>query len=51
VTAIVISMLFALWFSRAVAGKLGGLNGDCYGAVIESSEAVMLLVLAGSWWR
>jgi len=50
VTAIVASLLFALWFSRAVAGKLGGLNGDCYGAVIESGEAVMLLVLAGSWW-
>lgn len=50
VTAILVSMLVALWFSRAVAGKLGGLNGDCYGAVIESSEAVMLLVLAGSWW-
>lgn len=50
VTAIVVSMLFALWFSRAVAGRLGGLNGDCYGAVIESSEAVMLLVLVGSWW-
>ncbi|WNC16105.1 adenosylcobinamide-GDP ribazoletransferase [Brevibacillus brevis] len=50
VTAIVVSLLFALWFSRAVAGKLGGLNGDCYGAVIESGEAVMLLILAGSWW-
>lgn len=50
VTAILVSLLFALWFSRAVAGKLGGLNGDCYGAVIESSEAVMLLVMAGSWW-
>ncbi|SFI85604.1 adenosylcobinamide-GDP ribazoletransferase [Brevibacillus centrosporus] len=51
VAAIAVSLLFALWFSRTVAGKLGGLNGDCYGAVIESSEAVMLLVLAGSWWR
>lgn len=50
VTAIVVSLLFALWFSRAVADKLGGLNGDCYGAVIESGEAVMLLILAGSWW-
>lgn len=49
-TAVLISLLFALAFSRSVAGKLGGLNGDCYGAVIESSEAVMLLVLAGSWW-
>lgn len=51
VTAIGVSLLVALWFSRTVAGKLGGLNGDCYGAVIESGEAVMLLVLAGSWWR
>lgn len=44
------SLLAALWFSRSVSRKLGGLNGDCYGAVIESSEAVMLLVLVGSWW-
>lgn len=49
VAAVFVSMLFALWFSRAVASKLGGLTGDCYGAVIESSEAVVLLVLAGSW--
>lgn len=50
ITAIFLSLLFALWFSRSVAKKLGGLNGDCYGAVIESSEAVVLLVLVGSWW-
>lgn len=50
VAAIVLSLIFALLFSRSVAKKLGGLNGDCYGAVIESSEAVMLLVLVGSWW-
>lgn len=48
--AAAVSLLAALWFSRAVSRKLGGLNGDCYGAVIESSEAVTLLVLAGSWW-
>lgn len=50
VTAIVASLVFALLFSRSVAKKLGGLNGDCYGAVIETSEAVVLLVLVGSWW-
>ncbi|MGG1658569.1 adenosylcobinamide-GDP ribazoletransferase [Brevibacillus sp. NRS-1366] len=50
IAAILISLVIALGFSRSVASKLGGLNGDCYGAVIESSEAVMLLVLAGSWW-
>ncbi|HBZ79794.1 MULTISPECIES: adenosylcobinamide-GDP ribazoletransferase [Brevibacillus] len=50
VAAIAGSCLFALLFCRSVARKLGGLNGDCYGAVIESSEAVMLLVLVGSWW-
>ncbi|MFF0829854.1 adenosylcobinamide-GDP ribazoletransferase [Brevibacillus sp. NPDC003359] len=50
ITAIFLSLVFALLFSRSVAKKLGGLNGDCYGAVIESSEAVVLLVLVGSWW-
>lgn len=45
VGAILLSLLFALAFSRGVARKLGGLNGDCYGAVIESSEAAMLLAL------
>lgn len=48
--AVAVSLLFALWLSRSVTRKLGALNGDCYGAVIESSEAVMLLVLVGSWW-
>lgn len=50
VAAMVVSLLFVLLFSRSVARKLGGLNGDCYGAAIESGEAVMLLVLVGSWW-
>lgn len=49
-TAILVSFVFTIWFSRSVARKLGGLTGDCYGAVIESAEAVMLIVLAGSWW-
>lgn len=43
--AIVLSLLFAIGFARSVARKLGGLNGDCYGAVIESSEAAMLIAL------
>lgn len=50
VMAILASLLICLWFSHSVARKLGGLTGDCYGAVIESGEAVMLLILAGSWW-
>jgi len=48
--AALVSLLAAWWISRFVSSRLGGLNGDCYGAVIEGSEAVMLLVLAGSWW-
>lgn len=47
--AILVSLLVSLWFSNSVSRKLGGMNGDCYGAVIESSEAVALLVLAGSF--
>ncbi|MEJ8545535.1 adenosylcobinamide-GDP ribazoletransferase [Brevibacillus borstelensis] len=48
--AVAISLLFSLWFARGISRRLGGLTGDCYGAIIESSEAVMLLVAAGSWW-
>ncbi|USG64540.1 adenosylcobinamide-GDP ribazoletransferase [Brevibacillus ruminantium] len=50
VTAVLVSLLFSLWFARGITRRLGGLTGDCYGAIIESSEAVMLVVLAGSWW-
>ena len=48
--AALVSLLAAWWFSRVAFRKLGGLNGDCYGAVIEGGEAAMMLVLAGSWW-
>lgn len=51
VAAVAVSLLFVLWFARGISRRLGGLTGDCYGALIESSEAVMLLILAGSWWR
>ncbi|CAJ1003773.1 MULTISPECIES: adenosylcobinamide-GDP ribazoletransferase [Brevibacillus] len=50
VTAVVLSLVISLLFARSVAGKLGGLTGDCYGALIEIAEAVMLLILIGSWW-
>ncbi|MGG2480833.1 adenosylcobinamide-GDP ribazoletransferase [Brevibacillus borstelensis] len=50
IAAVAVSLLFSLWFARGICRRLGGLTGDCYGAIIESSEAVMLLVAAGSWW-
>jgi adenosylcobinamide-GDP ribazoletransferase len=50
VTAVLLSLAVSLLFARSVARKLGGLTGDCYGAVIESAEAVLLLILIGRWW-
>ena len=38
VTALVTTMLLAWW----LAERLGGLGGDAYGAIIETSEALML---------
>jgi len=36
--------VFTLLFNRSLTEKLGGLSGDTYGALAESSEALLLLV-------
>lgn len=42
-------MLAAVLFIQRVASRLGGLTGDCYGALVEWTEAVLVvfIVLAG----
>jgi len=49
--ALALTLLGSLWFCRMIKRKLGGFTGDCYGALIEWSEAVCMLalLLAGRW--
>ena len=43
ITGILSGLGIAFWLSR----KLKGLTGDCYGAITESSELIMFIVLVG----
>jgi adenosylcobinamide-GDP ribazoletransferase len=45
-------LLAAVLFIQRIARKLGGLTGDCYGALVEWTEAVLvvLIVLVGRLW-
>lgn len=50
--AVLALLLFLSWIlARYLNRKLGGLNGDCYGALVEWTEAVtlVLLVLLAAW--
>jgi adenosylcobinamide-GDP ribazoletransferase len=38
------SLLLATWFAR----RLAGLSGDAYGAIIEITEALLLIIVASS---
>ncbi|HEX7055651.1 MAG TPA: adenosylcobinamide-GDP ribazoletransferase [Bacilli bacterium] len=49
VVSFVSSALAGYWFARRVSGKLGGLNGDGYGALVEWTETVALAALLLSW--
>lgn len=40
------AILFNLWANGHIVKKLGGLTGDTYGAVIESTELVLLAIMA-----
>ncbi len=42
---IILTLLASLLYTCLVARRLGGMTGDCYGAVIEWNETVSLLVL------
>jgi adenosylcobinamide-GDP ribazoletransferase len=39
------------WFLHGISRRLGGLTGDCYGALVEWTEAVTLvcIVIVGRW--
>ncbi|SFI96543.1 adenosylcobinamide-GDP ribazoletransferase [Thermoflavimicrobium dichotomicum] len=43
--ALVLTFLFASVFAWRVSERLGGLTGDIYGALIEGSEVLVLLIL------
>ncbi|WCK53990.1 adenosylcobinamide-GDP ribazoletransferase [Aneurinibacillus sp. Ricciae_BoGa-3] len=47
----VMALGFTVLFIRMIVKKLGGLTGDCYGAVVEWTEALslLLIVAAGRW--
>lgn len=44
---LVISCIGSMWFSYRIAKRLGGLTGDCYGAIIEWTEVLSLVVILG----
>ncbi|UFJ41470.1 adenosylcobinamide-GDP ribazoletransferase [Brevibacillus humidisoli] len=46
-----LTLLYLYWFSTYIHRRLGGYTGDAYGALIESTEAValLLLVAADKW--
>lgn len=46
ISAILSALVFVTLFSRRVTRLLGGLTGDIYGATIEMTEVVVLLVIA-----
>ncbi|MED9919674.1 MAG: adenosylcobinamide-GDP ribazoletransferase, partial [Megasphaera sp.] len=39
------AMILSLWANLGISRKLGGVTGDTYGAVIEGSEMVLLLLV------
>ena len=39
------AMILSLWANHGISRKLGGVTGDTYGAVIEGSEMVLLLLV------
>lgn len=39
------AMILSLWVNHGISRKLGGVTGDTYGAVIEGSEMVLLLLV------
>ena len=49
--AVVLALLVAALLTRHAARRLGGVNGDVFGAVVETGTTVALLVLAaGTTW-
>jgi adenosylcobinamide-GDP ribazoletransferase len=46
--ALLVAALVALAAARFMVGRLGGLTGDCYGAINELVEAVVLLGIVGA---
>lgn len=45
------ALLTAYWISRRVTRRLGGLTGDVYGAIIEISQAVVLILTFAVLYR
>jgi adenosylcobinamide-GDP ribazoletransferase len=43
--ALIISILFTLWFVRKVRRKIDGITGDTLGAIVEINEVLFLLVI------
>ena len=39
------AMILSLWANHGISRKIGGVTGDTYGAVIEGSEMVLLLLV------
>jgi adenosylcobinamide-GDP ribazoletransferase len=48
VGALLLAALVALAAARFMVGRLGGLTGDCYGAINELVEALVLLGIVGA---
>jgi len=40
----IVGIVFALLFSGYVSKRLGGLTGDVYGAIVELTEIITLLI-------
>lgn len=43
---VIAAFAFALTGGASIRSKIGGLTGDCYGALVEGNEAFLLLLLA-----